>query len=209
MVLNFTQPGELFLQQDLSVEVCVEVPDELLSGTQVRMFTATGEPEATGAGRVLQARTVITTHCRVILHDAFLKRQISPSQTLSFDEIVPDAQRVADVRAALEDQRFEGECDKPVGESQGKRRLEHLFIATRRDGPDTIQLWIYVEGRRHPTQRESRHPWGHRYTSKFDSGTLDIYLRGLVRGDSRGVTREINNLHLVLRERFRRMKALR
>ena len=95
------------------------------------------------------------------------------------------------------------------GRTGGKRRLEHLFIATRRDGPDTIQLWIYVEGRRHPTQRESRHPWGHRYTSKFESGTLDIHFRGLVRGDARGVTREINNLHLVLRERFRRMKALR
>jgi hypothetical protein len=107
MELNFTRPGELFMQKDLSVEVCVEVPDELLSGTRVRMFTATGEPEATGSRRVLQTRTVITTHCRVILHDAFLKRQISPSHTVSFDEIVPDAQRVSDVRAALVDQRFE------------------------------------------------------------------------------------------------------
>ena len=78
MELHLHQPGELFMQQDLSIEVCVEVPDELLSGTQVRMFTATGEPDATGNRRVLQTRTVITTHCRVILHDAFLKRQISP-----------------------------------------------------------------------------------------------------------------------------------
>ena len=39
--------------------------------------------------------------------------------------------------------------------------------------------------------------------------SLDIHFRGLVRGDARGVTREINNLHLGLRECFRRMKALR
>ena len=53
MELHFTRPGELFMQQDLSVEVCVEVPDELLSSTQVRMFTATGA-DATGHRRVLK-----------------------------------------------------------------------------------------------------------------------------------------------------------
>ena len=208
MELNFTRPGELFTQQDLSVEVCVEVPDELLSGTQVRLFTATGEPEATGSRRVLQTRTVITTHCRVILHDAFLRRQISPSQTVSFDEIVPDAQRVSDVRAALEDQRFEVECASPSGRTRASAGWNTCSIATRRDGPDTIQLWIYVEGRRHPTQRESRHVGAPLHEQVRERHPRHPLPRASS-GDARGVTREINNLHLALRERFRRMKALR
>ena len=68
-----------------------------------------------GGRGALQVRTVISTRSRVILHDAFIKRQISPSQTVSFDEIIPDAQRLSDVRAALVDQRFDVECDEPVG----------------------------------------------------------------------------------------------
>jgi hypothetical protein len=38
---------------------------------------------------------------------------------------------------------------------------------------------------------------------------LNVHVRGLVHGDARGVTREVNALHLGLYERFQRMKALR
>lgn len=144
----------------------------------------------------------------MLLYDAFSKRRISPSQSFCFDEIVPDEQRVADVEAELVDQGFSLPLKQPL-DGNGKKRIERLIIAERRDGPRTIQLWIYVDGRRHPTKRESRHPWGHRYRSKFESGTLNVHIRGLVHGDARGVTREINALHLALHQRFQRMKALR
>jgi hypothetical protein len=208
MTLRFLQPGEVFLQKKLRVKVDVEVPGELLSGTQVRLFSATGAMDGADKRKSLKVRTVISNTCTVVLHDAFAERQISPSQSFTFDELIPDEQRLADVRAALIDQRFDIGCDAAI-EQDNKKRLQHLFIATRRDGPDMMQLWIYAEGRRHPTQREARHPGGHRYRSKFQSGTLEIHIRGLVRADARGVTREINGLHLSLRSRFRRMKALR
>jgi hypothetical protein len=72
-----------------------------------------------------------------------------------------------------------------------------------------MTLWVLIEGRRHATRRESRQPWGHRYTSKFESGALHIYVRGRVRGDTRNVVEEISQLQLSLRDRFRRLKAYR
>jgi hypothetical protein len=206
--VRFQQPGELFQQREIRVDVDVELPDELASGTQVRFFDATGTAPRKGAVTPLQVRTVISSSCSVLLYDAFGRRQISPSQSFCFDEVVPDDQRVADVRAALIDQRFDIQLNKGFG-GNGKKHIEHLIIATRRDGPHSMQLWIYIDGRRHPTQRESRHSWGHRYRSKFESGTLNVHVRGLVHGDARGVTREINALHLALHDRFQRMKALR
>lgn len=205
--VRFLQPGELFRQREIAVDVDVELPDELLSGTQVRYFGAIGEAPLHPLDP-LRLRTIISAHCKVLLHDAFGQRRISPSQSFCFDEIIPDNQRVGDVVAALVDQRFSIELEAQLG-GGGKKRIERLIIATRRDGPRTMQLWIYVDGRRQPTTRESRHPWGHRYRSKFESGTLSVHVRGLVHGDARGVTHEINALHLSLRERFQRMKSLR
>ena len=206
--VRFQQPGELFRQRTISVDVDVEVPNELLSGAQVRYFDATGHAPRLGSATPLQARTIIRAHCTVMLHDAFTRRRISPAQSFCFEEIVPDEQRVTDVRTTLVDQRFNVEVEVPLA-PDSKKRVEHLIIATRRDGPRTIQLWIFIEGRRQPTERESRHPWGHRYRSKFESGSLKVHVRGVVHGDARGVIREINTLHLALHERFQRMKALR
>jgi hypothetical protein len=210
--VRFLQPGELFRQREIRVDVDIELPNELTSGAQVRFFDALGQAPKRGTATPLCVRTIISASCAVLLHDAFEQRRISPSQSFCFDEIVPEKQRVDDVVAALVDQRFRVvrpmRVDRP-GKSAAKKRIEYLIIATRRDGPRTMQLWIYVDGRRQPTERESRHPWGHRYRTKFESGTLRIHLRGLVQGDARGVVREINALHISLHERFERMKALR
>lgn len=40
--VQFLQPGELFRQHEIRVDVDVELPNELTSGAQVRFFGATG-----------------------------------------------------------------------------------------------------------------------------------------------------------------------
>lgn len=207
MVLHFEQPGELFDQRHLDVEVDIEVPDELLSGTQVRLFDARGHRHP-GPKAPLTVRSVITTTCRVILGDAFTDRYVSPFQNFVFDEIVPGPMRIADVHAALTDRRFEVR-EVPLPENNGKKRTRHLLLAQRVDGPETMALAVLVEGRRHPTRREARQPVGHRYTSKFESGSLHIYVRGQVRGDTRNLVQEITAFQQALRERFRMLKAHR
>ncbi|WP_433555796.1 hypothetical protein ACQPWY_25690 [Pseudonocardia xinjiangensis] len=208
MVLLFEQPGELFEQHEIEVEVEVEVPGELLSGAQVRMFDARGNQYI--RSRVpLAVRSVINTKCTVILGDAFAQRYVSPFQSFVFDEIVPDSMRISDVIAALTDRRFEIVNDVPFPRGGDKKRTKRLLIARRIDGPTTMTLAVYVEGRRYPTRRESRQPIGHRYTSKFESGSLHIYVRGRVRGDTRNLVHEVTAFQRSLRERFRMLKAHR
>jgi hypothetical protein len=43
----------------------------------------------------------------------------------------------------------------------------------------------------------------------MDSGTMQIYVRGVVRGDTKALMQAMNGLHLALRDRFRRLTAHR
>lgn len=206
MNVRFDRPGELFAEKRMHVDVEVELPGELLSGMDVRYFDAFGNREKRSA--VLTARSWISTRATVMLWDAFADRSVAPFQSFSFDEIVPDQLRVADVRAALIDQHFTV-LDLPRSRGEAKKRTRDLVVAERDDGASRIRLWVYVDGRKHLTRRESRHHWGHRYTSKMDSGTIQIYVRGVVRGDTKSLMRAMNGLHLALRDRFRRLTAHR
>jgi hypothetical protein len=207
MVLMFKQPGELFAHSKLVIEANVEIPGELLSGTQIRIFDARGQryPRARDS---LTIRSILTSRCTVVLRDAFARRFVSPYQSFHFDEIIPDPLRVADIHAALSDQRFTISNHWDLDRAD-KRQLRHFLIAERTDGPDTMTLWVFVEGRGHLTRRQAQQPGGHQYTSTFDSGDLRIFVRGQVRRDTSNLVHEINAFQLALREHFRRLKAHR
>jgi len=206
MAVLFHQPGELFAQKDLIITASIEVPGELLSGTQARLFDAQGYPYSEGRN-ILAIRTLLNIRAAVVLRDAFDRRLVSPYQSFHFDEIIPNPLRIADITAALADQRF-AVRQWQLGANRGKR-LAYVLRADRTNGPDSMTMLLFVEGHRHPTERQSRQPGGHRYTSKFDSGDLRVYVKGWVRRDSSGLVREINDLQLAPRERFRRLKAYR
>ncbi len=78
MLLEVEQPGELFARQEISVEVDVEVPGQLLSGVDARLFDACGRQYRRGRGNRPTLRSTITTHCTVVLRDAFARRLLSP-----------------------------------------------------------------------------------------------------------------------------------
>ncbi|MEJ3654506.1 hypothetical protein WEH80_16180 [Actinomycetes bacterium KLBMP 9759] len=202
MTLVIEHPGELFRQQALDIDVEVEIPGELLSGTEFRYFDAVGDTQP------LELRSVVTMHSEVQLYDAFAKRVVTPFQYLVYDEVIPDSLRFTDVRAALVDQRFEilGEEQLPPTK---KRRERRMFVASRTDGPHPLLLVVYVEGHRHPTRRRAQQPAGHRYTTKFESGSLHLYIRGVAYGDTSRIMTEIAMLQRSLGDRFRKMKAYR
>jgi hypothetical protein len=207
MKLLFKQPGELFAHDQLIVEAEVEVPDELLSGTSIRVFDACGK-RYPAARDPLTVRSILTSRCTVVLRDAFAERLLSPYQSFHFDEIIPDQLRIADIHAALSDQRFTIN-EWPLPSATDKRDLRRFLIAERTEGPDTMVLWVFIEGRGHRTRRQATQPGGHRYTSKFGSGDLRLFVRGEARRDTSNLVHEMNEFQLALRERFRRLKAHR
>lgn len=208
MVLRFQQPGELFSAPTIEITAEVEVPDVLLSGTQARLFDARGFGSF-GENDPLAVRSVISTKCVVSLDHSFAERIVSPFQSFHFDEVVPDRLRIADVHAVLADLRFGIPLSEQLNDSTAKRRLRHIIVADREDGPDLLTLHILVEGRRQTTQRDARTAGGHRHRSKFKSGDMTMFVRGQVRGDARVAVHEINALQLALRERFDRLRAPR
>lgn len=207
MVMMITQPGELFAEDNLPIEVEVEAPGELLSGMDARLFDGCGRRYRRDSKNPLTTRSIITIRCKLVLRDAFARRRLSPYQSFHFDEIIPHDLRIADIATALRDQRFEVRRVPSAG-AKSKESLRYVLFAERTEGPDMMALLVVVHGRRHTTQRRSRQPGG-RYTSTFPSGDLGIVVYGWAHRDTRDLIHEINDLQSTLRDRFRRLKAPR
>ncbi|WP_433261768.1 hypothetical protein ACQPZF_27720 [Actinosynnema sp. CS-041913] len=202
--LHIEQPGELYKQPDVQGTVQVEVDDYLLSGLRARLFDARGV-RVPGRPRLTSR---ITTDLSVILDDAFNRRLMMPGQHLYFDEVIPDDMRVSDIRSALEDKGFEIK-ESLAYPGQGEHAMRHLLWATRAAGPDVMQLWLLLEGRRFQTERQNQLAGGQTFKTTFDSGDLKVFMCGALPGTSRELTHVMNALQLNLRELFERLKAHR
>jgi hypothetical protein len=206
MLLFVEQPGELYQQPSLDGLVEVEIPGYLLSGVTARLHDGVGAR----SGRQPEPTSRISTALHLILDDAFARRTLSPFQHLHFDEVIPDEMRIADIVTALKDRGFDVVQNEPVlrhGESSGAYR--RFLLARRSEGPDTMGLWLFVEGRRYTTERQNVVPGGHKFTSTLESGELKVFMRGTLPRDSRELTHEMNALQHALRERFERLRARR
>jgi len=117
--------------------------------------------------------------------------------------------RLADIQAALRDRGFRIEPSSGRLPAAGPDELSHFLVASHPRGPDIMRLWLLVEGKRSSTQRETQIPGGLTYTSTFESGELKIHVGGALPGDSEGVTHEMNELEVALRDRFERLRAKR
>jgi hypothetical protein len=204
MVLFIHHPGELYEQHDLSGRVEVDIEGYLLSELGARLFDATGRSDTPDP----ELSSHLVANLRLILDDAFDRRDLTPYQSLHFDEVIPDRMRLADIRAALRDRGFRIEPTRePSGASADE--LNYFLWASHPRGPDVMWLWLLVEGKRYSTQRQTELPGGLSFTSTFESGELKIHMGGILPGDSRGVTHEMNALQVALRDRFERLRARR
>ena len=202
MHLLMGYPGELYQESALEGEVEIEIPGQLLSGLDARLFNALGEHTK---GPRLAIRTRVVTRFRLVLDEAFSRRRLSPYQHLYFDEVIPDAMRIADVRTALVDRGFRL-VDVPV---PGRNEITQVLWAERQEGPDIMTLVVFVEGRRHEAERETQVQGGQTYRSTSESGELKVYIRGEMPGNSRRLIQEMNALQTALHERFEHLRARR
>lgn len=214
MVLSIEHPGELYKQDVLGALAEVEIPGYLLSGLAARVYDATGHYR----DAPLTTTTKVHAVAELKLDDAFARREFSPNQHLFFDEIIPDEMRITDIRTALRDRGFETSKVWPPDKSgqapqhydDGSNVSTWLLVAHRREGPDDMVLWIFVEGRRFDTERETvMHGGGITHKTKLESGELRVFIRGTLARDSKELTREMNALQRTLRERYDRVRQRR
>ena len=200
MLLQIPQPGELYKEPSLEGEVQVTV-DTLLSGMDARLYDATGAPY--GQPPVTR-QSEITTKFKLVLDDAFARRTLSPHQQLHFDEVVPTETRIDDIKMALKNLGFT--VEDPWPEHGPEKRW---LWAVRAEGPDSLQIVLYVEGKQHKSRRQRRVPGGIKYRTDIDSGEIRIYAYGSLDRSSRPVVQEMNAFRKSLRERFERLPARR
>lgn len=204
MLLLIDQPGELYKQDALNGFVEVEIPGQLLSGTLCRIYGGTGKllenlvPEVT---------TRVISNLSLVLGDAFAQRTRSPYQHLHFDEIIPEKMRIADIKTALADRGFRIQAEVPL--LFDRDELKHFIWAQRSEGRGNMNFWIFVEGSRYRTERQTQVPGGQTYKSTFDSGEIKVYIRGELLGDSQSLVKEMNALQIALHDRFERLRAKR
>lgn len=199
MFLFIEQPGELYEQVSLDGRVEVKIPEYLISGVEAKVADGIG---AIPSGRQPTITSYISTHLELILDDAFAKRMLSPYQHLHFDEVIPDQMRISDIFSALEDRGF-------TVEVRAQRPPEWLLYAKRPEGPDEMELWLFVMGKKFTTERENKLAGDYTFKSTFDSGDLKVFIYGSLRRDSRELTHEMNALQRALRERFDHVRASR
>lgn len=200
MALAIQQPGELYQQESLDGRVEVKIPDYLLSGMRTRLFDGTGrKTEPAGHEEV----SWVGSRIHLILDDAFAKRTLKPHQHLFFDEVIPEEARIADIANALRARGFDVRFRK-VSDTELKRQW--AGEAERSEGPEKLVLTLYVEGTRHETERQVRRG-GQTFTTTFPSGDLRLFMYGALPRTSGAITREMNALHAVIRDRFARIRA--
>jgi len=200
MSLVLQHPGELYQESEVKARVDVRIP-RLLSGMDARLYGATGALVADCEPELVSE---VSTSIKVILDDAFAERTVSTSQSLHFSEVIPDPARVEDIKNALAGHGFERLYDEQLQAEP----YRHLLIHQRRTGPDMMQLWHLVEGRRFKTERKKAVA-GETFTTPVESGDLDIFAVGRLRTSSHEVTRAMNALQQVLRSPMAHVRVRR
>jgi hypothetical protein len=196
MELTIARPGELYRREIIAGAVQARIGG-LLSGMDARLYDAAGS-----LGRHLQPElaSLVSGDFQLDLADAFARRLLSPYQQLHFDEVIPEEARISDIKTALANRGFE--VADPAPEQGPERRW---LSAQRHEGPDTLRLDLFVEGRR--TRRQRRASGGESYRGAGDSGELRIYVYGSFPREGRQVSYEVNALRRALRAGFDRLPA--
>jgi len=200
MALHIGHPGEIFKEERLQVDAEVEIENYLLSGLQARLFSATGNRQ--------QAQPKLTTkliiHADLVPADEFAKRMFLPHQQFVFDEIVPNEMRFTDIITVLRNLKFTivDHWDDPRNKDESLDP-KWLLVAKRSRGPDDLILLVAVEGERRVMDREEVLGGVVRLMDNKKSGQLRISVLGMLRGDHKELTREINAFQQALRDRFR------
>jgi hypothetical protein len=200
MILLVRQPGELYREPKLQATVDVRIP-LLLSGMEARLYGGTG---VVNDDEQLEMVSEVSTKVEMILDDAFAERIVSTSQHLHFEEVVPDAARIEDIRNALVGHGFRCERDRELSSAP----YQHLLVYRKHEGPDVMKLFYLIEGERFTTDRE-RVVAGDKYVTPIESGDLKIFGYGMLRTSSREVTRAMNELQKVLRPQFAHVRTRR
>jgi hypothetical protein len=206
--LEVVRPGELYQLDRLCGHLEITIPRSV-SGLEMKVFTVGGYD----SGRPTEANSLLKADVTLFLEDLFDGKIFSPYQHLQFDGVILDSMRLNDILNLLRDQGFEpvdaryGE-PKEIKDSYRSDMFKYVIGRKRREGPGELKLWLLVEGTHSQTQRRKEIPGGETFTSQLQTGRMKIYMRGQLQNDKARLMTVMNEIHTLLKERFRHVSTM-
>jgi hypothetical protein len=207
MQLIIGHPGELFAEPRLTVHAEVEVPGYLLSGMEARLYGATGNRVPADSGRPLpELTTRVNATATLQLDDAFAKRKFAPYHQVVFDDVEPHEKRIDDIVTVLKVAQFD--VDPPWEDPENTAESSTPKWVLRAHRPtDSLSITIAVEGKRYSVTERVVEQGRVEHDRTRDSGWIKLSVRGVLPHDHRKLTRQMNDLQVALRDRYRQKQG--
>lgn len=183
----------------------------LMSGLVLRYFDATGaeqEPEKF----LVEAHSAVAIDLEVDLGGVFQRRMLPTRRLLVFDGVIPEAERVADVKSALmdagvqlKDGNLPGNAERRAG-ARGRFPLSTLR-GHKQLGGSTCNIVVNITGEETKVNRQLALAGGGFTQMTIESGRLDIEIEGN-HDDFKLLNGLIGTIQTLLKERLERFKVV-
>lgn len=192
-VIDLLHPGELADQHKLRGTVRIRISDYLLSGLDVKVVDGLGQFLET---TVVEKETDLKTQFAFSLDDVFNSRDLRPYYKLNFDGVIPNEDRIRDLRLALKNHGFEEEKEGTwIAQSVQDAANTWLLHFTRKVGMDTMTLVAWVIGKEYRGEVQTDTGGGETYRAEQRSGEMVIHLYGFLPRNDQGLIQEMNAVH--------------
>lgn len=186
--IDLLHPGELKNQRKLKGSVRVCMSDFLLSGLEVCVADGLGQfSESTS----VKTETFLKTQFAFSLDDVFESRDLNPYYRVHFDGVIPNKNRIEDIKLAFENRGFKLTEER----SSTKEKLLWLLKFTRKVGVDTMELTALVKGEEYRGEVQTETEGGETYRAEQRSGEMIVHLYGALPRNDQGLIREMNAVH--------------
>ncbi len=206
MLLWIRQPGELYQQPSLEGKVEVEIPDQLLSGLQVRFYSFSDQKIGNLDQGLPTSNTRLINNFELILDEAFEKRERSILQEMKFNNIIPNEKSIRIIQNELNFQGFESQV-KPLSSFSNNdgRELSWIVSAWRSEGIDPMVLWIVISGKEYTIERQAQE--GNRKYKAIDkSGNFTMYCLGIFPSHHYSLMQKMNSFQKGIRHKFEKLE---
>lgn len=215
LYLQWVYAGEFMLKDSLVGRVDIRLDGVLLSGQTVNLYDATTcEPMIADQTPVLMPPVRMTRligQLTIKLSECFRDRKTVTCRRLYFEGVKPNALRYADLNAVLKEKGYEIR-DQGFLQSEDSSS-QWMVAARRRDANEHVEIYLWLavqEDTPAETRRDQKYTDGDISISTVFPGSnliLDVY--GYQRGGSGVLNHDINQIHSLLKERFRSVAMLR
>jgi len=197
-------PAILFDISELSGSLSIEQPGILFSGSYSRVFDPTGREKS----NKIKLKSKIIDDFFLDLQGIFKQKNFLPLREYHFDGVIPNEQRINDIKETLRNKGIELHPDKennvkkPPEYEDGELKERSLILeGETKLGAEQALLLVRVEGKKKEMEREITVEGGYKGTTMLETGETNVLIVGYCRNHKK-MTNLLNSISSSLKEKF-------